>query len=63
MSSRHFSHTDYLTTGLNFSINSRPLANKDIAATIKDAVKDLGKEEADMIRAKTKPYNSNFHAF
>ena len=55
MSSRHLSHieTDYLTKSLNFSITSKTLANKDIIATIKNAVKDLGKKEVDTIRAKT----------
>ena len=38
--------------GLNFSITSKTLPNKDIIATIEDAVKDLEKEEADTIRTK-----------
>ena len=37
---------------LNFSITSKTLPNKDIIATIANAVKDLEKEEPDMIRAK-----------
>ena len=35
-----------------FSITSKTLPNKDIIATIADAVKDLEKEEPDMIHAK-----------
>ena len=35
-----------------FSITSKTLPNKDIIATVKDAVKDLEKEEADTICAK-----------
>ena len=38
--------------GLNFSITSKTLPNKDIIATIEGAVKDLEKEEANRIRAK-----------
>ena len=54
MSSRQLIHieTDLLAKGLNFSIISKTLPNKDIIATIEDAVKDLEKEEADTIRAK-----------
>ena len=54
MSSRQVTHTktDFLTKGPNFSITSKTLLNKDIIATIEDAVKDLEKEEADTIRAK-----------
>ena len=54
MSSRQLTHieTDLLAKGLNFSITSKTLPNKDIIATIEDAVKDLEKEEADTIRAK-----------
>ena len=54
MSSRQLSHikTDLLAKGLNFSITCRTLLNKDIIATIEDAVKDLEKEEANTIRAK-----------
>ena len=44
--------TDLLAKGLNFSITSKTLPNKDIIATVQDAVKDLGKDEADAIRAK-----------
>ena len=44
--------TDLLPKNLNFSITSKTLPNKDIIATIKDAVKDLEKEEADMTHAK-----------
>ena len=44
--------SDLLTKGLNFSITSKTLPNKDIIATRKDAVKDLEKEETDMIHAK-----------
>ena len=52
MSSRQLNHieTDLLEKGLNFSITSKKLANKDIA-TIEHAVKELQKEEADTIRA------------
>ena len=35
--------------GLNFSINSKTLPNKDIIVTMEDAVKDLEKEEVDAI--------------
>ena len=54
MSSRQLIHieTDLLAKGLNFSITFKTLTNKDIIATIEDAVKDLEKEEADTIRAK-----------
>ena len=54
MSPRQLTHTetDLLVKGLNFSITSKILPNKDIIATIEDAVKDLEKEEADMICAK-----------
>ena len=54
MSSTQLTHikTDLLTKSLNFSITSIALPNKDIIATIEDAVKDLEKEEADTIRAK-----------
>ena len=53
-----FSHieTDLLAKGINFSINSKTLPNKDIA-TIEDAEKDLEKEEANTIHAKV---NLNF---
>ena len=44
--------TSLLAKGLNFSITSKTLPNKDIIATIEDAVKDYQKEEADTIRAK-----------
>ena len=54
MSSRQLtrSETDLLAKGLNFSITSKTLPNKDIIATIEDAVKDLEKEKAETIRAK-----------
>ena len=54
MSSRQLTHieTDLLAKGLNFSVTSKTLPNKDIIATVEDAVKDLEKEEADTIRAK-----------
>ena len=54
MSSRQLTHieTNLLAKGLNFSITSKTLPNKDIIATIKDPVKDLEKEEADTILAK-----------
>ena len=38
--------------GLNFSITSKTLPNKDIMATIENVVKDLEKEETDTICAK-----------
>ena len=53
--SRNFSchiETDLLAKGLNFSITSKTLSNKDIIATVEDAVKDFEKEEADTIHAK-----------
>ena len=51
MSSGQLNHveTDLLAKGLNFSITSKTLPNKDIIATLEDAVKDL---QADTIRAK-----------
>ena len=54
MSSRQLTQTEtnLLTNSLNFLVTSKTLPNKDIIATIEDAVKDLEKEEADMIRAK-----------
>ena len=59
--------TDLFSNGLNFLIISKILPNKDIKATIEDAVKDLEKEEPDMIRAKisltlqnSKPLKYNF---
>ena len=53
-SSRQLTHieTDLLAKGLNFSITSKTLPNKDVIAAIEDAVKDLEKEESDTIRAK-----------
>ena len=44
--------TNLLAKGLNFSITSKALPNKDTIATIKDAVKNLENEEADTICAK-----------
>ena len=46
MSSRQLTHIeiDLLRKGLNFSIASKTLPNKDIIVTIDDAVKDLEKE-------------------
>ena len=53
ISSRQLTHIETnVAKGLNFSITSKTLPNKDIMATIEDAVKDLEKEEADMICAK-----------
>ena len=51
MSSRQLTHikSDPLVMGLNFSINSKTLPNKDIIVTMEDAVKDLEKEEVDAI--------------
>ena len=46
------STTDLLLKGLNFSVTSETLLNKDIIATMEDAVKDLEKEEAGRIWAK-----------
>ena len=58
--------TNFLAKGLNFSITSKTFPNKDIIATIEDAVKDHEKEDAEMIRAKishtlqnSKPPNDN----
>ena len=49
MFSRHLTQvkTDLFVKGLNFSITSKTLSNKDTIATIEDPVKDLEKEEAD----------------
>ena len=44
--------TNLLAKGLNFSITSKTLPNKDIIATIEDAVKDLERAEADGMCAK-----------
>ena len=46
MSSRQLTHieTNLLAMGLNFSITSKTLPNKDIITTIEDPVKDLEKE-------------------
>ena len=54
MSSRQLPYieTDPFTKALNFSITSTTIPNKDIIATIEDAVKDLEKKEADTIRVK-----------
>ena len=54
MSSRQLSQfeIDLLANDLNFSITSKTLPNKDVIATIEDAVKDLEKQETDKIRAK-----------
>ena len=54
MSFRQLTHTeiDIIAKGLNISITSKTLPNKDITATFEDAVKNLEKEEADMIHAK-----------
>ena len=54
MSFRQLTHfeTNLLAKGLNFSISSKILPNKDIMATTEYAVKDLEKEETDTIRAK-----------
>ena len=43
MSSGQLTHieTDLLAKGLNFSVTSKKLPNKDIIAIVKDAVKDL----------------------
>ena len=56
MSSRQLTNikTDLLAKGLNFSITSKTLSNKDIIATIEDAVKVLEKEEAHTISAKVR---------
>ena len=54
MSSRHLTNikTDLLGKGLNFSVSSKALPNKDIIATIEDVVKTLEKEEANTIGSK-----------
>ena len=54
MSSRQLTHieTNLVAKGHYFSITSKTLPNKDIIATVEDAVKDLVKEEADKICAK-----------
>ena len=41
--------TGLLAKGLNFSITSKTLPNKDITATIEDAVKDPKKDKVDTI--------------
>ena len=71
MSSTQLTHveTDLLANGLKFSITSKILPNKDILASIEDAVKDLEKKEADTIHAKisftlqnSKPPKNNLSA-
>ena len=54
MYSRQLTHieTNLLAKGLNFLITSKTLPNKDIIATIEDAVEDLGKEEATKLSLK-----------
>ena len=54
ISSRQLTHieTDPLEKGLNFSITSKTLPNRDIIAAIEDAVKNLEKKKVDTIRAK-----------
>ena len=51
MSSRQLPQfeTDLLAKGLIFSINSKTQLNKDIIASMEDAVKNLQKEEIDTI--------------
>ena len=44
--------TDLFAKGLNFSITSKTVPNKDIIAAIEDAAKDLEKEDADTICVK-----------
>ena len=62
MSSRQliYIETDLLAKGLSISITSKTLPNKDIIAIIKDAVKDLEKEEVDTIRVKVSLPLQNF---
>ena len=54
MSSRQLTHieTNLLMKGLNFSITSKTLLNKDIIATRENTAKNLEKEEADKICTK-----------
>ena len=54
--------TNLLAKGLNFSTISKTLPNKDIITTIEDAVKDLEKEEDDMIHAKISLTLQNFRS-
>ena len=56
MCSRQLNHTetDLIAKGLNFSITSKTLPNKQIIDTIEDAVKDLEKEETNATRAKVR---------
>ena len=62
ISSRQLTHieTDLPAKGLNFSSTFKTLPNKDIITTIEDAVKDLKKEEAYMIRPKVSLTFQNF---
>ena len=63
MSSRQVTHikTYLLAKGLNFSITSKTLPNKDIIANIEDAVKGIEKEEADSkVSRNSKPCTSKF---
>ena len=54
--SRQLTHikTDLLAKGLHFSVTSKTLLNKDIIATIEDAVKDIENEETYTIIAKVR---------
>ena len=62
MSSRHLAiiETDHLVKGLNFSVTSKTLPNKDIIATNENAVNDLEKDDADTICAKISLTLQNF---
>ena len=44
--------SDPLATSLKFSVTSKKLSNKDIIATIEDAIRYLETEEADSVRIK-----------
>ena len=54
--SRQLTHieADLLAKGLHFSVTSKTMPNKDIIATIEDAVKDIQREEAYTIIAKVR---------
>ena len=54
MSSKQLTYieTDLFAKGLNFSITTKALPNKDIIANIEGAAKDFEKEKTDTIREK-----------
>ena len=62
MSSIKLTHieTNLLAKDLNFLITYKTLPNKNITATVEDALKELEKEEADTIQTKISLSLQNF---